>query len=169
MNSKAIDKLLRHAKICMCFMVEAKRDQEIEPKPNNFSIVLTGWSAENIHTLDLTELTRYVQLVKEVSSIVSSFPTQSAPELTSTKLIFPRDEKPTIIHNTYVAYKYDPQGGMNSIVIQEGEEIEGKTQINLSFEGHTTSFHKVSVVTDRDNLREGLKKLISIGREWRRK
>lgn len=139
--------------------------QEREPKLNKPLIVFRGFSQENIHELNLTELTRFVQLAHEVNSIVSSFPTHSFPELTQTKLIFPYDQEPTIIHNSCVAYKYHPYGGMNSIEIQEGEEVGGKKQIKLSFNGNTTSGCTVTVVTPRDDLRGGLKELISMGRE----
>ena len=146
-------------------VTEVELGREREPKQEDIVIVLRGWGPGNIDNLNLTELRRYLNLAHEVKTIVSSFPTQLFPGPTSTELIFPRDEKPTIIHNTYVAYKYHPYGGRNSIRIQEGEGVEREKQINLSFEGHTTSFNTVSVVTERSRLREGLKELISIGRE----
>lgn len=145
---------------------ETARGRETEPRLNSFSVELRGWTQENIHDLNLTELRRYTILAYEVNSIVSSFPTESFPELTSTKLIFPSDQQPTIIHKSCVAYKYHPYGGTNYIKIREGKEVEGKErQIELSFNGHTTGFNEVAVTTTRPNLREGLKQLISIGRE----
>ena len=146
-------------------VTEVERGREREPKQKGIVIELRCWGPENMDKLDPTELKRCVDLANEVKTIVSSFPTHSFPESTSTKLIFPSDGKPTIIHFAYVAYKYHPYGGLNSIEIQEGEEVEGKKQINLSFSGHTTGLHEVRVVTERDKLEEGLKKLISIGRE----
>lgn len=106
-------------------------------------------------------------LAHETGFILSTFPTSSFPEENSTWLIIPSDpdQKPTIRHQICVAYKYSAVGGINDIDIQEGEEVKGKRQIKLSFNGYTTGHKEVAVTTTRLNLREGLRQLISIGRE----
>lgn len=131
--------------------------------------VIGGLNPADFGRLNLPDLTTLLKLAYETGYILSTFPTSVSPETNSTMVIIPSDpnQKPTIKHGICVAYKYHPYGGLNSIEIQEGEEMEGEgeTQINLSFKGHTTGHKEVTVATTRLNLREGLKKLISIGRE----
>lgn len=147
------------------YMAIERKSRETEPKLNHFSVKLVGWNPESIGGLHLTELTEWVKLAHEVGSILSSFPTNTLPKIAYTELILLFDQQPAIIHHACVAYKYHATGGMNTIGIQEGEEVEGKRQIELSFDGHTTGFKKVAVTTERKDLREALKELISIGRE----
>jgi len=132
---------------------------------------LDNWrNPDNTQKFDLTKLRGLIGLAQETGFILSAFPTSSFPELNSTQLIIPSDpdRKPIVQHNVCVAYKYHPVGGMNSIEIQEVKEVGGrrkKRQIELSFNGHTTGFKKVALVTSRQDLGEALKELISIGRE----
>lgn len=147
---------------------EIKKDQQETFRLKRFTTEWVGdWDPNDINRFSATDLPRLVGLAHETGYILSTFPTTLFPERIFTELTIHSDpnKKPIIKHGILVAYKYHLYGGSNSIEIQEGEEVEGERQTKLSFEGHTTSFKKVTVTTTRIYLRGDLKELISMGRE----